>query len=382
MSVSSNTTKDPLTLMAMWGSMKEYNPEQGFSFEGPEKRLEVILRCTPETHVDGLRSLDDSVWSDVVGSLNAQIVSRESNEYINSYVLTESSLFVTKDRIILITCGTTTLLNSIPNILEAISAVRGELEWVSFMHKNYSFPWMQKGPHTSLADEFTTLKQHFPTGKPYILGPVDSDHYFLFCYDDIIRPCSSEDDTQLSMTMYGLDKEQTKYWFSDRFISTGAETATIRAETHLDHVVDESWTLHDLQFEPCGYSINAIRGAEYQTIHITPEDHCSFASYETNSRAANCSDRMKKVLGVFRPQRFTVIVFLDPESPMGKVFNEGNGIGVEPEYYPEYSLLHCTTNEFAPGYFAMKSNYVRTSALEEKNVAVGDAEAGAKDGHD
>lgn len=382
MNVCSNTIKDPLTLMAMWGSMKGYNPEQGFSFEGPEKRLEVIVRCTPETHVDGLRSLDDSVWSGVVGSLNAQIVSRESNEYINSYVLTESSLFVMKNRIILITCGTTTLLNSIPNILEAISAVRGELEWVSFMHKNYSFPWMQKGPHTSLADEFATLKQHFPTGKPYIFGPVDSDHYFLFCYDDIIRPCSSEDDTQLSMTMYGLDKEQTRYWFSDRFISTSSETAAIRAATHLDRVVDGTWTLHDLQFEPCGYSINAIRGEEYQTMHITPEDHCSFASYESNSRAANYSDRMKKVLGVFRPQRFTVIVFLDPESPVGKAYNEGKGIGVEPEYYPEYSLLHRTTNEFAPGYVAMKINYVRTCALEETDAAVGGAEAGATGGVD
>lgn len=377
MSVSSPTTKDPVTLMAMWGSMKGYDPEQGFSFEGPEKRLEVILRLTPETHVDGLHSLDDAVWAGVVGSLNAQIVSKEANEYIKSYVLTESSLFVMKNRIILITCGTTTLLNSIPNILEAISAVRGELEWVSFMHKNYSFPWEQKGPHTSLADEYTTLKRHFPTGKPYIFGPVDSDHYFLFCYDDIIRPCNSEDDTQLSMTMYGLDRDQTKHWFSDRFISTSPETAAIRAATHLDKVVDDSWTLHDLQFEPCGYSVNAIRGEEYQTMHITPEDHCSFASYETNSRSANYADRMKKVLGVFRPQRFTVIVFLDPESPVGKAYADGQGIGVEPEYYPEYSLLHRTTNEFAPGYVAMKINYVKTSALEEAKKAATTKKAAA-----
>lgn len=371
-SVSSPTTKDPLTLMAMWGSITGYDPEQGFSFEGPEKRLEVIVRSTPDTHVDGLHSLSDDVWAEVVGSLNAQIVSKEANAYIKSYVLTESSLFVMKNRILLITCGTTTLLNSIPNILVAISAVRGELEWVSFMHKNYSFPWEQKGPHTSLADEFATLKQHFPTGKPYIFGPVDSDHYFLFCYDDIIRPCSSEDDTQLSMTMYGLDKEQTKHWFSDRFISTNAETAAIRQATHLDDVVDDTWTLHDLQFEPCGYSINAIRREEYQTMHITPEDHCSFASYETNCRVANYYDRVKKVLGVFRPQRFTVIVFLDPESAVGKAYLSGRSIGVEPEYYSEYNVLHRTTNEFAPGYAAMKINYVKKEAppaTEEKSAA-------------
>lgn len=358
-------SKDPVTLMAMWGQMAAYDPSQGFSFEGPEKRLEVILRFLPETHSNGLHSLDDEVWAAVVGSLNAQIVSKEKNATIKSYVLTESSLFVMRNRIILITCGTTTLLNSVPKILEAISAVRGELEWVSFMHKNYSFPWEQKGPHTSLADEFTTLKKHFPTGKPYIFGPVDSDHYFLFCYDDIIRPCSAEDDTQLSMTMYDLDKEQTKHWFSNRFISTGLETAEIRKATRLDVVVDESWTLHDLQFEPCGYSINAIRDEEYQTMHITPEDHCSFASYETNCRASNYSDRMQKVLSVFRPQRFTVIVFLDPESAVGRAYHSGKGIGVEPEYYTEYQVLNRTVNEFAPGYVAMKINYVAKKALEE-----------------
>lgn len=353
-----STAKDPLTLMAMWGSMKSYNPDQGFSFEGPEKRLEVIIRMLPETHAAGLHSLDDDVWADVVGSVNAKIMSKESNEFIKSYVLTESSLFVMHNRIILITCGTTTLLNSIPKILDLISAVRAELEWVSFMHKNYSFPWEQKGPHTSLADEYATLKKYFPTGKPYIFGPVDSDHYFLFCYDDIIRPCNTDDDTQLSMTMFGLDEGQTEHWFSDHSSSNNAETAAIRAATHLDRVVDASWTLHDLQFDPCGYSINALRGDEYQTIHITPESHCSFASYETNSRNPNYAERINNVLSVFRPQRFTVIIFLDPESAAGRLYSDGKGIGVEPSYFPTYNVVHRTVNEFAPGYVAMKINYI------------------------
>ncbi|CCW61539.1 unnamed protein product [Phytomonas sp. EM1] len=359
------SSKDPVTLMAMWGSMKDYNPDQGFSFEGPEKRLEVIIRFLPETHPDGLYSLEDDVWARVVGTLNAQIVSKENNAHIKSYVLTESSLFVMRNRIILITCGTTTLLNSIPEILKAISAVRAELEWASFMHKNYSFPWEQRGPHTSLSGEIATLKSHFPTGKTYILGPVDSDHYFFFCYDDVIRPYSNEDDTQLNMTMYGLDKEQTKYWFSDRFISTSAETAAIRAATHLDRLVDETWTFHDLQFEPCGYSVNALREGEYQTIHITPEHHCSFASYETNCHDSNYADRIKNVLSVFRPQRFTVLVFLDPESAVGKAYHDTHSIGVEPEYFTEYEVFNRTVNEFTPGYVAMKINYVRSMAVED-----------------
>ncbi|ORC90747.1 S-adenosylmethionine decarboxylase (ADOMETDC) [Trypanosoma theileri] len=357
--------KDPLSLMAMWGSVEGHNPQQGFSFEGPEKRLEVIMRFQENTHVDGLLAHEDGVWADAVGALNAQIVSKERNEYIRSYVLTESSLFVMKDRIILITCGTTTLLKSVPHILNAVSAVHGELEWASFMHKNYSFPWEQKGPHASMADEFKELKSYFPSGRPFVLGPVDGDHYFLFLHDDIIRPSVTEKRTQLSMTMYGLDREQTKNWFSDRFLFTGPETAAVRRETKLDQVMDSSWLLHDLLFEPCGYSINAIRGEEYQTIHITPEDHCSFASYETNSSAANYSERMQSVLQVFRPLRFTVIVFLSSESEIGKAYHAEHKIGVEPEFFQEYELQHRSLLEFSQGQTSLKLNYVRRTLDDE-----------------
>eukprot|EP00331_Platyophrya_macrostoma_P016033 CAMPEP_0176466314 /NCGR_PEP_ID=MMETSP0127-20121128/37822_1 /TAXON_ID=938130 /ORGANISM="Platyophrya macrostoma, Strain WH" /LENGTH=370 /DNA_ID=CAMNT_0017859465 /DNA_START=32 /DNA_END=1145 /DNA_ORIENTATION=+ len=317
------SASDPITLMAMWGMMKDFDPSHDRAFEGPEKRLEIIMRETSSTHEDGLRALDDSVWENVVGSLHAQIVSRIRNDIIQSYVLTESSLFVMRNRIILITCGTTTLLNSVPLILDAISSVRGELEWASFMHKNYSFPWEQRGPHLSMAEEYKALKQHFPKGRPFIFGPVDSDHYFFYCYDDVVRPC------------------------------------VVRAKSHLDQIVTDDWNIHDLQFAPCGYSINAIRDYEYQTMHITPEDHCSFASYETNSKMENLSDRMRVVLGVFRPQRFTIIVILDPQSAVGKAFQEARPIGVEPDSLPEYTLINRTTNEFGPGYVAVKLNYVK-----------------------
>lgn len=356
--VGAESASDPITLMAMWGMMKDFDPSHDRAFEGPEKRLEIIMRETPATHEDGLRALDDSVWEGVVSSLHAQIVSRIRNDLIQSYVLTESSLFVMRNRILLITCGTTTLLNSVPLIMEAISSVRGELEWASFMHKNYSFPWEQRGPHLSMAEEYKALKQYFPKGRPFIFGPVDSDHYFFYCYDDVVRPCA-EDDTQMSMTMYGLAKEVTECFFSEEFHSTGPETAVVRSNSGLDRIVTNDWNIHDLQFAPCGYSINAIRDYEYQTMHITPEDHCSFASYETNSKMENLSERMKVVLGVFRPQRFTIIVILDPQSAVGKAFQEARPIGVEPEGLPEYTLINRTTNEFGPGYIAMKLNYVK-----------------------
>ncbi|AAZ11999.1 S-adenosylmethionine decarboxylase [Trypanosoma equiperdum] len=353
-----SSCKDSLSLMAMWGSIARFDPKHERSFEGPEKRLEVIMRVVDGTHVSGLLAHDDDVWQKVIDAICAHIVSREFNEYIRSYVLSESSLFVMKDRVILITCGTITLLNCVPLICEAVSTVCGEVEWVSFMHKNYSFPWEQKGPHLSMAEEFKTLRSHFPSGQPFIFGPIDSDHYFLYFHSDVVQP-SCSDDAQLSMTMYGLDRNQTKHWYSDKMLPTGPETAVIREATGLSEVVDDSWILHDLQYEPCGYSINAIRGSEYQTIHITPEEHCSFASYETNTCALNYSKCICGVLRVFDPERFSVIVFIDPDSAVGKSYHSGGTIGVEPEYYPNYEAHHRTVNEYTPGHWVLKVNYVK-----------------------
>ena len=69
-------------------------------------------------------------------------------------------------------------------------------------------------------------------------------------------------------------------------------------------------------FEPCGYSCNALIGEAYFTIHITPEDHCSFVSFETNlaCSAPEYQALVHRVLDTFRPGRFTISLFVDESS--------------------------------------------------------------------
>lgn len=55
-------------------------------------------------------------------------------------------------------------------------------------------------------------------------------------------------------------------------------------------------------FSPCGYSMNGILDDAYWTIHITPESHCSYASFETNLRGESYNALVKAVLDIFRPQ--------------------------------------------------------------------------------
>lgn len=341
---------DPMSFMALVGSASMAKAK---GFEGPEKRLEVIVRGKGLS-AGGLRQAPQSTWEDVISILKAQIVSKVSNEHLDAYVLTESSLFVYPHKIILITCGTTILLSALPAVLDVIARYSLEVEWASFMRKNFSFPSEQIGTHATMNAEYTMMKSHFPRGRPFILGPIDSDHYYTYVYDDIHRPCV-EADTQISMTMYDMKPEVAKHFYSDKFLS-GEDTAPIRKATQLDTLVD-GWIVQDLQFEPCGYSVNAIRDGAYQTMHITPEDHCSFASYETNMSTDDVVAQLVKVLAVFGPQRFTAVVLADPQCPLGEKLAKGEPLGLSD--VPGYVASNETENEFAPGYTLIKVNYVK-----------------------
>jgi S-adenosylmethionine decarboxylase len=38
--------------------------------------------------------------------------------------------------------------------------------------------------------------------------------------------------------------------------------------------------IDDYVFEPCGYSMNGVEGGTFSTVHITPEEGFSYASFE------------------------------------------------------------------------------------------------------
>ena len=88
-------------------------------FEGFEKRLEISffqpgLFADPEGR--GLRALTKSQLGEILTPAACTIVSSLKNDNVDSYVLSESSLFVYAYKIIIKTCGTTKLLLAIPPI--------------------------------------------------------------------------------------------------------------------------------------------------------------------------------------------------------------------------------------------------------------------------
>ena len=72
----------------------------------------------------------------------------------------------------------------------------------------------------------------------------------------------------------------------------------------------DGWQIDDFVFEPCGYSMNAILGDRYCTIHLTPQHGYSYVSLETN---ANLGDIIAIPLDILRPHSFDLILY-QPES--------------------------------------------------------------------
>ncbi len=89
-------------------------------FEGTEKLLEIWFtrsngKCTKN---NDLRNIPREELDDMLDSVNCKILSHTHTRELDSYVLSESSLFLSKQRAVLKTCGTTTLLYAVKPILE------------------------------------------------------------------------------------------------------------------------------------------------------------------------------------------------------------------------------------------------------------------------
>ncbi|KAM0842020.1 hypothetical protein ACQ4PT_058631 [Festuca glaucescens] len=296
-------------------SVADLPPVSAIGFEGYEKRLEITFSEAP-VFVDpkgrGLRALSRAQIDSVLDLAKCTIVSELSNKDFDSYVLSESSLFVYPYKAVIKTCGTTKLLLAIPRILELAEELSLPLAAVKYSRGTFIFPEAQPSPHKNFSDEVAFLNGYFgglkSGGNAYVIGDPAKPGQKWHVYYATQQP--EQPVVNLEMCMTGLDKKKASVFFKT---SAEGHTSCAKEMTKLSGISDivPEMEICDFDFEPCGYSMNAIHGSAFSTIHVTPEDGFSYASYEVmglDPASMSYGELVKRVLRSFGPQEFSVAV--------------------------------------------------------------------------
>ncbi len=224
-------------------------------FEGVEKRLEIQVK--PEIN---LRQQPTGFWQSLVQSCNARILSVISNHHQDAYVLSESSLFVSKNTLIILTCGDCPLINAAQFFIGAFGAQ--SLAGLTYRRNREYRPEIQS---STFEQDVTVLRQHLD-GKRFHLGKEQGDFF------------------------YAKPAYFTRYYQLQLHQMSGPGLQDLRNHPSPSHVKKQlkimhqfsGFKLNDICFNPMGYSLNGINEGQYFTLHITPEQSVSYLSIEGN----------------------------------------------------------------------------------------------------
>jgi len=259
-------------------------------FEGPEKKLEIVLSSSPP----GLRDNHGQRWDGVVRACGATIIKSTRTPQLDAYLLSESSLFVWDSRILLITCGQTTPVTALPVILEFVD--RESIDFLFYERKSANFPQEQTSDFAS--DE--AFLRRYLDGELIRLGGADNRFIDLFFYG-APRAKASEDAT-LQVLMHDIDPAVGVLFSRGQRGGSGYRAIVERLCSLCDCPIVDGHL-----FYPQGYSLNAVRGDRYYTVHVTPQAQCSYVSVETNADPLNHDGMVREVVSLFRPRRFSVV---------------------------------------------------------------------------
>jgi S-adenosylmethionine decarboxylase len=304
-------------------------------FEGPEKKLEIIL-FAPQA---GLRSNLDEQWNRVVEASRAAVISGISTDDLDAYLLSESSLFVWEDRILMITCGKTALIHAVPEILKIVN--RDRIAFVFYERKSFMFPHEQP---SNFEDDVEHMVKYFP-GKSYRLGPANYDHIHVFYSSQTNNPLSR--DATFQLLMHELDPSVLEIFT----LKNGRSGDKIEKRSGLNRIYPQMLK-HSHLFSPDGYSLNGIFNKNYFTIHVTPQPEGSYASFETNVIENDYFGLTNEVISIFKPEKFSLVLTTSIDERFRTTHS------TVADAVPEYTRVEKSLYEFDCGYTITFLNYI------------------------
>jgi len=234
-------------------------------FEGSEKKVQIIVN---ENELSLLNDINDTFWHELVNSSGAKILSSIRNNDCKAFLLSESSLFIWSNKLLLITCGTTQLVKAIEFFIHEFSLTA--IEQILYQRKNEYFSHAQP---SCFSQDIKVLRQHI-SGAAYRFGAVDSHHNYLFHQENNYK--ANANDKSYEIVAYHISNSASK------LLTHGNLTAfEIRDLFQIDELFPH-FSIDDHVFSPFGYSLNGIENEHYFTIHITPQAESSYISVSAN----------------------------------------------------------------------------------------------------
>jgi len=328
-------------MMMMKEEEEEETNKPQIHFEGPEKRLLIWYKKKEKKTLRTI--INKEQWVDILHRIGCEILSVQSSKNIDAYVLSESSLFVYDEFMMIKTCGQTTLLN-ILEPLKRMTKNTMEMTRCLFSRKNYLEAEEQHEMHKTWDVEKKILDSYFEVQtnecayskqktKCKKKGTIKiatshendaADAWYTYQWEAPKRKDQHKKEYPITfeVLMHDLPEKNMATFFEKNVpknITKGTQQGQyVTIKSGINNLI-KGTHIDPFQFEPCGYSMNGLIGNDhYSTIHITPEDFCSYASFETNYSGKNndvhalnafYKKLTSKVLNVFAPGRFMITMY-------------------------------------------------------------------------
>ena len=275
-------------------------------FEGVEKRIEVSFAGSDVSPPEGLRCLDRTLLDELCSRCKCEIIYETNLPGFDSYILSESSLFVFPLRIIIKTCGTTVPLNGVDFIVRKASELGLTVMEMVYSRTSFMFPELQQFPHNSLKVELDYLESmeidgRTVPGRSSILGGPCGKHWVIHRkvfvnIDGSEAPVDTPEHRQMDdglgqyenkvtvdVIMTGLCPDVCGMFYKNHSETEGANEKKMNKPIRT--ILPEFDDVQGKCYNPCGYSANGhILGAGHSerifTVHVTPEQEFSYASFE------------------------------------------------------------------------------------------------------
>ena len=270
----------------------------GLLFEGSEKKMEVVFSPTTRP----LRHQPASLWNRLCRKAGAKVISSLSSSYCDSYILSESSLFVWDHRLLMLTCGRSPLVKALKGVLKRWGLE--DIELLFFQRKNELVPRHQQ---SSFMEDARQVSKVVP-GTAYAFGSPDEHHFYLF-HSTHKETFPLKKDRTIEVLMYDLNENIKNLFLPPKGEGADKQLLEIRQLLKRNQIMDCGQS-DDYLFQPFGYSLNGLKGEEgYFTIHVTAQEPGFYVSFETNVYEEPAHSLITRVVNTFRPSRFDTVLF-------------------------------------------------------------------------